>query len=229
VDAVDLDGVDNPDGDAERVEGALTTIESMVDAVVEREVVDPVLSTDAASLGRPGGTVMPVGLVAFRLIRAASWLSEGGRVLLVVECFSGCLVPASGAGEGDGELMVVGLRRRWRCNALRMPPTPNTPSQSTPMLIRSSTFNPYSSNHPTRDDRMNEMRNKMHGRFLGPMPVEKFLDEFLPCEQKLPIWRIPASRRKFKEMRAQTEEKHMYPLLVRSIYVVVRGLHSRRA
>jgi hypothetical protein len=78
----DREGLDNPDGDAERVEGGLATVES---AFVESEVVDPVRRTDAASLGRPEladdvELAVPDVLVdelALILIRAASWLSDG--------------------------------------------------------------------------------------------------------------------------------------------------------
>jgi hypothetical protein len=78
----DLDGVDNADGDVERVEGALTAIESAVDAVVDKDVVDPVpvRSIEAASLGRPGPAGKPEPAVPelvldefeLILIRAAS-------------------------------------------------------------------------------------------------------------------------------------------------------------
>lgn len=39
-------------GDTDRVDGALTAIESAVDAVVDKEVVEPVRRRDAASRGR---------------------------------------------------------------------------------------------------------------------------------------------------------------------------------
>ena len=46
---------DTVEGDADRVEGALTAMESAVEATVDNEVVDPVRKRDAASLGRAAG------------------------------------------------------------------------------------------------------------------------------------------------------------------------------
>lgn len=66
-------------GDVERVEGALTAMESLVQ-VVDRDVCEPVRRIEAARRGRAGELVIDaVVLAALRLIRAASWLSEGGR------------------------------------------------------------------------------------------------------------------------------------------------------
>jgi len=66
-------------GDVERVDGALTAMESLVE-VVDRDVCEPVRRMEAARRGRASELV--AGAVVFaelRLIRAASWLSEGGR------------------------------------------------------------------------------------------------------------------------------------------------------
>jgi len=66
------------DGDTERVEGALTTIESFVDVVVDREVCDPVRRSEAARRGRTEDD--DVGVVPLLiLIRATSWFNDGGR------------------------------------------------------------------------------------------------------------------------------------------------------
>lgn len=80
------------EGDADRVEGALTAMESVVEATVDNEVVDPVpvRRRDAASLGRaadavaalagvPALLVAPFVLAALMLILAASWFSDGIR------------------------------------------------------------------------------------------------------------------------------------------------------
>lgn len=72
-------------GDTERVEGALTAVESFVD-VVDSEVCDPVRRSEAARRGRAGdddGVFVPL----LRLIRAASWFKDGGR--MVDDDFSG--------------------------------------------------------------------------------------------------------------------------------------------
>jgi hypothetical protein len=58
-------------GDTERVEGALTTIESFVDAVVDSEVCDPVRKSEAARRGRAGDNDVVLA-PPLRLIRAAS-------------------------------------------------------------------------------------------------------------------------------------------------------------
>jgi hypothetical protein len=76
----DLDGVDMPEGDAERVEGGLTAIESALETVVDNDVVDPVRRIDAASLGRPARAeaglgallALPLGKFELMLMRAAS-------------------------------------------------------------------------------------------------------------------------------------------------------------
>lgn len=80
---VDLGGVaivvDVRAGEVERVEGAFTAMESLVD-VVDKDVCEPVRRMEAARRGRAGAPVADaIELAALRLIRAASWLSEGGR------------------------------------------------------------------------------------------------------------------------------------------------------
>jgi hypothetical protein len=89
-----------PAGDADRVLlGALTAMESVVDATVDNEALEPVRRSDAASLGRGADVVA----VLVGLILAASWLREGGR-------------PAPGGLTGFSlvvafELIVVVARR----------------------------------------------------------------------------------------------------------------------
>lgn len=58
-------------GEAERVDGALTAMESLVE-VVERDVCEPVRRMEAARRGRAGVVVDAVVLAGLRLIRAAS-------------------------------------------------------------------------------------------------------------------------------------------------------------
>ena len=66
-------------GEAGRVDGALTAVESFV-AAVDREVVDPVRSKDAASRGRfEALTFAEADAPLLRFILAASWLREGRR------------------------------------------------------------------------------------------------------------------------------------------------------
>jgi len=108
-----------PAGDADRVLlGALTAMESVVDATVDNEALEPVRRSDAASLGR-GADAVGVGWIL-----AASWLREGGR-------------PAPGGLTGFSlvvafELIVVVARRlqRWRCLVGQWRPLRNRSMQS---------------------------------------------------------------------------------------------------
>jgi len=110
-----------PAGDADRVLlGGLTAMESVVDATVDNEALEPVRRSDAASLGR-GADVVAVGV---GWILAASWLREGGR-------------PAPGGLTGFSlvvafELIVVVARRlqRWRCLVGQWRPLRNRSIQS---------------------------------------------------------------------------------------------------
>lgn len=81
-------------GEAERVVGALTATESVVEAAVDaNETLDPVRSSEAASRGR--GAVDDdddeVG-APLTLSLAASWLSEGNRAAFTVESLVELLV-----------------------------------------------------------------------------------------------------------------------------------------
>lgn len=76
-------------GEAGRVDGKLTAVESLV-AMVLTEVVDPVRNKPAASRGRPGALAFAeVDAPLLRFILAASWLREGRRpepVGLCLDC-----------------------------------------------------------------------------------------------------------------------------------------------
>lgn len=66
-------------GDVERVEGAFTAMESLVE-VVDNDVCEPVLRMEAARRGRADALIADAIVFAeLRLIRAASWFNEGGR------------------------------------------------------------------------------------------------------------------------------------------------------
>lgn len=60
------------------MDDTLTAVESLV-ATVDREVVDPVRSTDAASRGRFEALRLEAEAPLLRFILAASWLREGKR------------------------------------------------------------------------------------------------------------------------------------------------------
>jgi hypothetical protein len=117
-------GVDVLAGDTDRVEGALTAMESVVEAVVDKEVVDPVpvpvRRTDAASRGRPAAAdvvggwagavlVMPFGL-ALILILAASWFRDGKRPPPDGLC--GCGASTEPAAAGGGVVAIVVVRNK---------------------------------------------------------------------------------------------------------------------
>lgn len=96
-------------GDAERVDGALTTTESLVQ-VVDRDVCEPVRRKEAARRGRAGELVADtVGLAELRLMRAASWLSEGGRRAAAGRSgFGACMEACRDCDDDDGGLDIVG-------------------------------------------------------------------------------------------------------------------------
>ena len=82
-------------GDAERVDGTLTSMESFV-AAVDSDVCEPVRRSEAARRGRAGEDEATDGalLELVRLIRAASWLSDGGRKLAGVRSGLGACMEA---------------------------------------------------------------------------------------------------------------------------------------
>ncbi|KAG2088560.1 uncharacterized protein F5147DRAFT_658678 [Suillus discolor] len=50
----------------------------------------------------------------------------------------------------------------------------------TPVKRSCSTMQPYTTNTRCRDTTLNAMGNEIRGHLVGPMPVEQFLEEFLP-------------------------------------------------
>ena len=105
-----MDVVDVADGDPARVLGTFTTKESLV----LKETVDPVRRANAANRGRGAdtgcrGAVPPLAAAALLLRRAASWLREGGRVLL------GFFMVANGVAEGSVFVGLIVVRVRVPC------------------------------------------------------------------------------------------------------------------
>ncbi|KAI4525058.1 hypothetical protein K525DRAFT_192482 [Schizophyllum commune Loenen D] len=98
-------------GDAARVVEAFTATESCVDAVVERDALEPVRSANAARRGRPveGDAVdCCAATLGSTLMRAASWLSDGMR-------------GGAGGFVGGASLLEADIvaARRWRQGAGR--------------------------------------------------------------------------------------------------------------
>lgn len=50
----------------------------------------------------------------------------------------------------------------------------------TPVKRSCSTMQPYTTNTRCRDTTLNAMGNEIRGHLVGPMPVEQFLEEYLP-------------------------------------------------
>ena len=93
-------------GDVERVDGALTAMESLVQ-VVDKDVCEPVRRIEAARRGRAGELVAnEVGLAELRLIRAASWFSEGGRRALIGRSgFGACMEACKDCDDGGLDIV----------------------------------------------------------------------------------------------------------------------------
>lgn len=105
---------DTVEGDADRVEGALTAMESAVEATVDNEVVDPVRKRDAASLGRAAGAAALLAVPfapTLILILAASWFRDGIRPPVVGLWACGA---SSGGGDLAGGVTIVGVGDKGR-------------------------------------------------------------------------------------------------------------------
>ena len=92
-------------GDAERDVGGFTATESLVDAAADEavEFCELVRSSDAASRGRLPAVA---GLGPFRLMRAASWFSDGIRVELGRSDLAGASWAVVVAGGGGVDIVV---------------------------------------------------------------------------------------------------------------------------
>ena len=78
-------------------------------------------------------------------------------------------------------------------------------------------MDPYTSLHHERDFWMRRLGTEMEGKFIGPIPVTKFLDKFLPSGN-LPTmpWK-KKHQAAFKHVAKQRSEKAMYKPLVHFI------------
>lgn len=111
-------------GDVERVEGALTAMESLVE-IVDRDVCEPVRRTEAARRGRACELVAgAVVLAELRLIRAASWLSEGGRRVATGRSGFGACMEACRDCDDGGLDIVRNVDEFGAPGGTRQRPTP---------------------------------------------------------------------------------------------------------
>ena len=95
-----------PAGDAERVVGALTATESLVEATEDAsEMLDPVRRRDAASRGR-GAEELDEDDDGVGLILAASWLREGRRPAPGAFSVSGMMVQRREGLHSNSDLSI---------------------------------------------------------------------------------------------------------------------------
>ncbi|KAI0062065.1 hypothetical protein BV25DRAFT_1885897 [Artomyces pyxidatus] len=101
------------------------------------------------------------------------------------------------------------------------PKLPKTPRRradlragSTPISKKTSNFYPFSSGFRMTDDAQRDLAFDVHGKFVGPMGVQDFIDEFLPVS--LPPGDEPKGKREidFKAVPAAKGEPLMYDPLV---------------
>jgi hypothetical protein len=84
--------------------------------------------------------------------------------------------------------------------------------QDSPFAHKIAGSNVYTSMHLFRDSKMVALGLEMQGKFLGPMPVDLFLAEFLPCTGDTTVSKI--QRASLKEASIQKAETPMYASLV---------------
>jgi hypothetical protein len=86
-----------------------------------------------------------------------------------------------------------------------------TSSFSTPIKSKLTGAVDWSAVQLKNDVLRQRIEQEMKGYFLGPMPVEDFLDTFMP-ERATP----PCPHADFSQMASQTSEKGMYEAFVSS-------------
>ncbi|KAH7884221.1 hypothetical protein F5I97DRAFT_1968348 [Phlebopus sp. FC_14] len=97
------------------------------------------------------------------------------------------------------------------------PPPQGLLPGETPVAKRMSNSVPFSSEPPSKEDELKRLlATETSGRYIGPMPVEAFLDEFLPevdTEDTCPT--IPPDV--FNDVTEASSEMAMYPQFIQSI------------
>jgi hypothetical protein len=67
---------------------------------------------------------------------------------------------------------------------------------------------------PPMDSRRQELLVEMSGKFVGPMPVKQFLDEFLPIASSSTVGLKKTHLERLAAATEATVEKDMYPCFV---------------
>jgi hypothetical protein len=67
---------------------------------------------------------------------------------------------------------------------------------------------------PPMDSRRQVLLNEMSGKFVGPMPVHQFLDEFLPIASSSTVGLQKTHIERLATAATATAEKDMYPCIV---------------
>ncbi|KAH7881734.1 hypothetical protein F5I97DRAFT_1932577 [Phlebopus sp. FC_14] len=97
------------------------------------------------------------------------------------------------------------------------PPPQGLLPGETPVAKRMSNSVPFSSEPPSKEDELKRLlATETSGRYIGPMPVEAFLDEFLPevdTEDTCPTIALDV----FKNVTEASSETAMYPQFIQSI------------
>jgi len=92
-------------------------------------------------------------------------------------------------------------------------------AQETPISKRMSGSTPFAVSLLPQDDINILLAEEMKDRFVGPMPVQKFMDDYLP--------RLPGQdacphihEQRFREIPEGASEKSFYALLVRNSKII---------
>lgn len=97
-------------------------------------------------------------------------------------------------------------------------------SSKTSSPVKPATLSGFESLVQSATSNQVRMNEAMHGLWVGPMPVEQFLDDFLPLPGSAPA--APTLSSKFFAAMPVTKlEKEMYQPFVRSILCQMRMTH----
>lgn len=103
------------------------------------------------------------------------------------------------------------------------PTTPLRPSvlrdlqtESTPVSMKASSLNAFTTHHNLRDARIQQNGTDMWGKFVGPMPPRDFLETFLPMASDEEFEITPDQQAEFDVVTSSmAREVDMYRPMVR--------------